>query len=182
MMNLLSLAAIPPLVGFFAKLQVLFVTFDKGYMLLALIAILTSIISAAYYLRLIKFMYFFPELSFNKPVYVVEDVKRKSTLFNLKNKVNTNNVLPVENYSINMWEYRFGGFFPVNNNYRKDTSFYSNISNVTYKTTTLPFNLTIAVAIISVITLSYVLKPSIVQDFLTILVYNSYGLTYALSI
>jgi NADH-ubiquinone oxidoreductase chain 2 len=58
---LFSMAGIPPLVGFFAKQAVLLAAVKNGYIFLALIGIITSVISAAYYLRVIKVMVFDPE-------------------------------------------------------------------------------------------------------------------------
>nr|YP_002970896.1 NADH dehydrogenase subunit 2 [Microsporum canis]ACR19635.1 NADH dehydrogenase subunit 2 [Microsporum canis] len=56
--TLLSFAGIPPLVGFFAKLMVLSAALQNGFIFLALIGILTSVISAVYYLNVIKIMFF----------------------------------------------------------------------------------------------------------------------------
>src|SRR5579862_2613669 len=50
---------IPPLIGFFAKQQVLLTSMQSGYYLGPIIAIFTSVIGASYYLRIIKFLYFF---------------------------------------------------------------------------------------------------------------------------
>ncbi len=58
---LLSLAGIPPLVGFYAKLAVLQALLASGqslYMGVAIFAVMMSLIGAFYYLRLIKVMYF----------------------------------------------------------------------------------------------------------------------------
>jgi NADH-ubiquinone oxidoreductase chain 2 len=55
---LFSFVGIPPLIGFFAKQMVLSSALDKGYVFLVLIAILTSVIAAVYYLGIIKRMYF----------------------------------------------------------------------------------------------------------------------------
>ncbi|GAA4412664.1 NADH-quinone oxidoreductase subunit N [Advenella faeciporci] len=53
-----SLAGIPPLVGFYAKLVVLQSAIAAGHLYLAVIAILFSLIGAYYYLRVVKVMYF----------------------------------------------------------------------------------------------------------------------------
>jgi NADH-quinone oxidoreductase subunit N len=56
-----SLAGIPPMVGFFAKLavlQALVATAVTGYLVLAVVAVLMSLVGAYYYLRVIKVMYF----------------------------------------------------------------------------------------------------------------------------
>jgi NADH-quinone oxidoreductase subunit N len=58
---LLSLAGIPPLVGFYAKLAVLQALVASGqafHMGIAVFAVLMSLIGAFYYLRVIKVMYF----------------------------------------------------------------------------------------------------------------------------
>ncbi|HEX7914967.1 NADH-quinone oxidoreductase subunit NuoN [Rudaea sp.] len=53
-----SLAGIPPLFGFFAKLMVLKAALDAGMLWLAIVAIVFAIVGAFYYLRVIKVMYF----------------------------------------------------------------------------------------------------------------------------
>jgi NADH-quinone oxidoreductase subunit N len=56
-----SLAGIPPMVGFHAKLsvlQALVTTNVTGYIVLAVVAVLLSLIGAFYYLRVVKVMYF----------------------------------------------------------------------------------------------------------------------------
>ena len=55
---LFSLAGLPPLSGFFGKLYILISAIESHLYLLAVIAIMTSIISAFYYLRIIKVMFF----------------------------------------------------------------------------------------------------------------------------
>ena len=53
-----SLIGIPPLIGFFGKQIVLSSSLDQGYVYITLVAILTSVISAVYYLNIIKQMFF----------------------------------------------------------------------------------------------------------------------------
>ena len=55
---MLSLAGIPPTVGFYAKLSVLQAVMGVGYIWLAVMAVLFSLVGAFYYLRIIKLMYF----------------------------------------------------------------------------------------------------------------------------
>lgn len=55
---LFSMAGIPPLVGFFAKYRVLYSAIENGYYFIALVGILASVISAAYYLRIIRVIHF----------------------------------------------------------------------------------------------------------------------------
>jgi NADH-ubiquinone oxidoreductase chain 2 len=56
--TLFSFAGIPPLMGFFAKLMVFSSALDQGFIFLTLIGVLTSVISAVYYLFVIKTMFF----------------------------------------------------------------------------------------------------------------------------
>jgi NADH-quinone oxidoreductase subunit N len=53
-----SMAGVPPTVGFYAKLAVLQAVISAGYVWLAVVAVLFSLIGAYYYLRLVKLMYF----------------------------------------------------------------------------------------------------------------------------
>jgi len=55
---LFSLAGIPPLAGFFAKFYVFTAVIEQKMYVLAIIGLLTTVISAFYYLRIIKIIYF----------------------------------------------------------------------------------------------------------------------------
>ena len=58
MVLLLSLAGVPPMVGFYAKLAVLQAALAAGHLGLVVFAVLASLVSAYYYLRVVKLMYF----------------------------------------------------------------------------------------------------------------------------
>ncbi len=58
MVMMFSLAGIPPTVGFYAKLAVLEATVNAGLTWLAVLAVITSLFGAFYYLRIVKLMYF----------------------------------------------------------------------------------------------------------------------------
>tara|TARA_Y100001936_G_scaffold33994_1_gene32053 strand:- start:4736 stop:6151 length:1416 start_codon:yes stop_codon:yes gene_type:complete len=58
MIVLFSLAGIPPLAGFFAKFYIFKAILDQSMYYLAIIGLLTTVIAAFYYLRIIKIMYF----------------------------------------------------------------------------------------------------------------------------
>ncbi|SAK62432.1 NADH dehydrogenase subunit N [Caballeronia hypogeia] len=58
MVMMFSLAGIPPTVGFYAKLAVLEATMNAGLTWLAVLAVMTSLVGAFYYLRVVKLMYF----------------------------------------------------------------------------------------------------------------------------
>lgn len=58
---LFSLAGIPPLAGFFAKFYIFMAVIKAELFALAVIGLVTSVISAFYYLKIIKIIYFDPE-------------------------------------------------------------------------------------------------------------------------
>ena len=61
-----SMAGIPPFSGFFGKLYVFLPAVQSGYWTLSVIGVLTSVVGAYYYLRVIKVMYFdTPEPAFD---------------------------------------------------------------------------------------------------------------------
>ncbi len=74
LIQLLSLAGIPPLVGFYAKLSVLQAALTAGYTFLVIFAVIMSLVGAYYYLRVIKIMYFEDPIK-NNPVTAKVDVK-----------------------------------------------------------------------------------------------------------
>ena len=99
--TIFSFIGIPPLVGFFAKQMVLSAALDNGFIFLTIVAILTSVISAVYYLNIIK-QVFFDESEYklntdldnlelkinivdnnnirNKIIYKIKDIVLSSTL------------------------------------------------------------------------------------------------------
>src|SRR5882757_360168 len=69
---LLSMAGTPPLMGFFSKQFVLYSAIESGYYFMAILGILVSIISASYYLRIIRILH--------TDSTAANDIKIKSTL------------------------------------------------------------------------------------------------------
>lgn len=72
-----SLAGLPPTVGFYAKLavlQALVSTNIEGYIWLAVIAVVTSLVGAFYYIRLVKIMYFDEPVE-TAPIVATGDVR-----------------------------------------------------------------------------------------------------------
>ena len=57
--TIFSFIGIPPVIGFFAKQMILSAALDSGYVFMALVAIITSVIGAGYYLNLIKQIFFY---------------------------------------------------------------------------------------------------------------------------
>lgn len=67
--TLFSFVGIPPLIGFFAKQMVLSAALAEGYVFITLIAVITSVIGAVYYLNIIKNMFFSDYSSKNENIY-----------------------------------------------------------------------------------------------------------------
>ncbi|MGC2412858.1 MAG: NADH-quinone oxidoreductase subunit NuoN [Stellaceae bacterium] len=64
-----ALAGIPPTAGFFGKLYIFLAAIDAHLIGLAVIGVVTSVVGAFYYLRIVKVMYFDePALSFDRPI------------------------------------------------------------------------------------------------------------------
>ena len=55
---LFSLAGIPPLAGFFAKFYIFMAVIESEMYILAIVGLVTTVISSFYYIRIIKIMYF----------------------------------------------------------------------------------------------------------------------------
>jgi NADH-quinone oxidoreductase subunit N len=55
---LFSMAGIPPLAGFFGKMYVFLAAVESGMYVLAVLGVLTSVVAAYYYLKIVKIMYF----------------------------------------------------------------------------------------------------------------------------
>ena len=73
-----SLAGLPPLVGFYAKLSVLQALISSqqtSYLVLAVFAVLMSLVGAFYYLRIVKVMYFDAPLSPIHPITAPADAR-----------------------------------------------------------------------------------------------------------
>ena len=60
MVILFSLAGIPPLAGFFAKFYIFMAVIEQSMYFLAVIGLLSTVVAAFYYLRIIKIIYFDP--------------------------------------------------------------------------------------------------------------------------
>jgi NADH-quinone oxidoreductase subunit N len=58
MVVMLSLAGVPPLVGFFSKFYLFKLAIEQGHLTLTVIALLTSAVAAYYYLSVVALMYF----------------------------------------------------------------------------------------------------------------------------
>lgn len=57
-LTMFSMAGIPPLAGFVSKFEIFYSAINSGFILLAIVGVLTSVIAAVYYIRMVKIMYF----------------------------------------------------------------------------------------------------------------------------
>jgi NADH-quinone oxidoreductase subunit N len=72
---MLSLTGVPPTVGFVGKFYIFSAAIQAGYLDLAIIGVLASVISAFYYLRVIVVMYMYePSRGAAEPAYIPEPV------------------------------------------------------------------------------------------------------------
>ncbi len=58
--SMLSMSGIPPLAGFYVKFEILYALVESEYFIIALFALLLTVFSFFYYLRIIKILYFEP--------------------------------------------------------------------------------------------------------------------------
>jgi NADH-ubiquinone oxidoreductase chain 2 len=103
--TLFSFAGIPPLIGFFGKQMILSAAVDNGFIFMALVAILTSVISAVYYLAIIK------QIFFDKPDYLLNEelndlnadglITEKNTVVKKVN-INMKNIVISGSYSLSI--------------------------------------------------------------------------------
>jgi NADH-quinone oxidoreductase subunit N len=83
-MLLFSMAGVPPLAGFFAKFYVFLAAIKAGLYLLAVLAVVTSVVGAYYYLAIVKLMYFDePVGRFEQMPYELRVVLAICGLFNI---------------------------------------------------------------------------------------------------
>jgi len=83
--TIFSFAGIPPLIGFFGKQMVLSAALDKGYFFLSIVAILTSVIGAVYYLNIVKEIYFYsPQYKINP---LLKDLEFEGSFYNRQKKL-----------------------------------------------------------------------------------------------
>jgi NADH-quinone oxidoreductase subunit N len=83
-MLLFSMAGIPPLAGFFAKFYVFLAAIQAGLFTLAVIGMVTTVVSAYYYLAIVKIMYFDEAgRAFEPMPYQLRAVLAVTGLFNL---------------------------------------------------------------------------------------------------
>jgi NADH-ubiquinone oxidoreductase chain 2 len=127
--TIFSLAGIPPLIGFFAKQQVLLASMQLDYFFLSIVAIFTSVIGAAYYLRIIKFIYFYDDVFM--PYYISNS------------HINKNNDID----------------FDLSNKSLKNVYYEDTTNKAHYLPMLPSNNLSLVIALLTNISLFYILKP-----------------------
>lgn len=90
---LFSMAGIPPLIGFFGKQSVLLSAIGNGYYFMTVLAIIVSVISASYYLKIIKEI----QTKNLSKITVLDNIEEESNF--LDNSERTSNI---SNISINI--------------------------------------------------------------------------------
>jgi NADH-ubiquinone oxidoreductase chain 2 len=88
---LFSMAGIPPLMGFFSKLFVLYSAVQNGYYFISFVAILVSVVSASYYLKIIKVLHTSPEEEDTS--YVVQSNDKLTSTSHSNNEVEEQNTI-----------------------------------------------------------------------------------------
>jgi NADH-ubiquinone oxidoreductase chain 2 len=147
---LFSMAGIPPLVGFFAKQAVLLAAVKNGFVFLSLVAIVTSVISAAYYLRVIKVMLFDP--------YPSALLQFNSSL--VKNKETFKDKGPLSKYNLN--DRKDKGSLKLNKNNKNEDIDLTFLEN-SYKGE-MSNSLSFSISILTVLTIVFVLKPLLILN------------------
>ena len=82
---LFSMAGIPPLLGFFSKQFVLYSAIQSGYYFIAIVAIVVSIISASYYIKIIRVLHTEP---INEENLMAENIEENRLNKNIETKNN----------------------------------------------------------------------------------------------
>jgi NADH-ubiquinone oxidoreductase chain 2 len=127
--TLFSFIGIPPIAGFFAKQMILSAALDKSFVFLAIIAIITSVIGAAYYLNIVKQIFFYNN------DYKVDSLIADAGIIGYITNNNNNNTFKGEKKQQN------------------------NTINLDYKDITINSGLSSSISIISLILLSFIFIP-----------------------
>lgn len=150
--SLFSIAGTPPLLGFFAKQQVLLSALSVGFIFVSIIAINMSVVSAVYYLKLIQVSSF---INSNIP----STLKNMLLIANKKQELQLNNEIQKANNS-NI----------INSIASTPVGAYTNL-NLTFNFSNIH---TYLISILTLIILLYTLKPTLLLNLTYILSSYSY--------
>lgn len=87
-----SIAGIPPLAGFYSKAFLIFAAIGSANYVLSILAITMSVISAFYYIRIVKIMYFEPNMQ-KKQSFLMQ----KQSFYKARSNDSSNVSLPLRN-------------------------------------------------------------------------------------
>jgi NADH-ubiquinone oxidoreductase chain 2 len=161
---------IPPFIGFFGKQSVIYSAIDSGFYFMTIIAILVSVISATYYLKLIK------EAYYSKSIYNDSNISKDSVISNPLNKEDKSN-LTLMNTQLENQENK-DKEFTVFSSFRIFLDYILKIENNYVDLKVLNFS-NVHAFIISFLTLSIILfflNPSILMNSATIITLNYFYL------
>jgi NADH-ubiquinone oxidoreductase chain 2 len=139
---LFSMAGVPPLLGFFAKQQVLYASISSEFIFLSFVAIIMSVISAYYYLKIIKVSHFDN----------VSDVKFKEALSFFINHTSIKNINNLE--------------------LTKENTEYSLNIGSNLKTEILSNGITFLISLLTLIITLFIIKPNLLLNSTHILALN----------
>ena len=88
------MAGVPPLIGFYAKQAVLTSAVKAGYVFLSVVGVVTSVISAAYYLHLIR------QVHFEKNTKLSQNMKSNDVCLDIVVFKRVSYVTPLHSYII----------------------------------------------------------------------------------
>ena len=142
---LFSLGGVPPLLGFFAKQQVLYASISSEFIFLSFLAIIMSVISAYYYLKIIKVSHF----------YNLSDVKFKESLSFL---INHAIIKDINNLELTKES--------------KEYYLYKDSCSVTLDTEILSNGITFLISLLTLIITLFIIKPNLLLNSTHILALN----------
>lgn len=175
--TIFSFVGIPPLIGFFAKQMVLSAALDSGYIFLTLVAILTSVISAVYYLNMIKKLYFDraehkinPEVAdiqidLNISTSRIPELKGNTPLPRVRSNASTS-LCSLPSYGSEAAAYLCGGRL-LNRIRRRRRVGFDNV--------VLSSSLTITISVLTLIIILFIFQPDLgikISQLQTILIFN----------
>jgi len=142
---LFSLGGVPPLLGFFAKQQVLYASISSEFIFLSFLAIIMSVISAYYYLKIIKVSHF----------YNLSDVKFKDSLSFL---INHSIIKDLNNLELTKEN--------------KEYSLYKASCSASLETEILSNGITFLISLLTLIITLFIIKPNLLLNSTHILALN----------
>jgi NADH-ubiquinone oxidoreductase chain 2 len=169
---LFSMAGIPPLLGFFSKQMVLYAAIQSGYYFMAIVAIIVSVISASYYLKIVRVL--FSESDDSESSTQSEGGVNKLPLINDTSKnIEVSNInvqgrsLDINNISPDMFTYNFDGGILYLSDSQHSSSIKTNESTkvlVVNGEHTLTNLHSLLISILTLSILFFIVKPSLLLN------------------